>query len=192
MGEILVVDDDSEVLTATANTLRRHGYDPVITQSPEEALRLLKENPNRFEAILLDWKLRCPIDGDMIVKLVKHVFPDFKTPFIFITAHNIASSYLMRLGAYEILVKPLVAQQLIDAIKRALNKNPPDDPHLKAPSELTWRQHKRHDLVIRLTNAISSTRSITEAADSLGVSRRHLYRLLQKSGLHHFVVEKEL
>lgn len=192
MEEILVVDDDSEVLKATANTLKRRGYEPVITQSPNEALRLLKENPDRFEAILLDWKLRCPIDGDMIVKLVKHVFPDFRTPFIFITAHNVASSYLMRLGAYEILIKPLVAQQLIDAIERALHKKPSDDPHLKAPSELTWREHKRHDLVMRLTHAITSTRNISEAADSLGVSRRHLYRMLQKSGLHHFVLEKEL
>ncbi len=192
MNEILVVDDDTEVLKATGRALKARGYEPLLLQSPEQALGLLKENPRRFDVILLDWKLRCPIDGDMIVKLVKRIFPHFKTPIIFVTAHTkIASKYLMRLGAYEILAKPLDVKQLIDAIQRALNKKPPEDPHQKAPSELNWEELKKHAMATKIVNAISSTKTLVEAALLLGCSRKGLYRWLSKTGLHDFVVVKE-
>lgn len=193
MGEILVVDDDPEVLRATGYALKAGGYESILTHSPEEALGLLKENPNRFDAILLDWKLRCPIDGDMVVKLVKRIFPGFITPIIFVTAHTkIASSYLMRLGAFEILPKPLESQELIDAVERALNKKPPEDPHLKAPCEINSQELRKQELARRIIDAITATQTLTAAAHELRCSRVSLYKWLRITGLHQFLTVKEL
>ena len=193
MGEILVVDDDPEVLRATGYALKTGGYEPILTHSPEEALGLLKDNPNRFDAILLDWKLRCPIDGDMVVKIVKRIFPGFRTPIIFVTAHTkIASSYLMRLGAYEIVPKPLEAQELLDAVERALNKKPPEDPHLKAPCEITSHELRKQEIAKRVIDAVSATETLTAAARSLRISRVSLYKWLKLTGLHQFLTVKEL
>jgi DNA-binding NtrC family response regulator len=192
MGEILVVDDDLHVLTATADSLTAYGYQPVLTDSPEQALALLKINPHRFDAILLDWKLRCPIDGDMILKLVKRMFPDFDTPIIFVTAHTrISSKYLIRLGAYDTLAKPATAEQLIDVIERALKSKPPENPHRKAPCELNSQELKKHELADRVVNAISTTGSLVEASRRLGCSRVSLYKWLKLTGLHQFLTEKE-
>ena len=192
MSEILVVDDDIQVLTVTGEVLRDHGYEVSLCQTPGKAIKLLKQNPQRFEVILLDWKLRCAIDGDMVVKLINRFFPGFKAQFIFITAHRNASIYLMRLGAYDILVKPVTAEQLVDAVERALKKKPPEDPHQKVPSELNWQDLKKHEMAAKIVNAISSTETIVEAARLLGCSRKSLYRWLLKTGLHDFVIVKEL
>src|SRR3989338_7316200 len=102
MAEILVVDDDQGVLKATGRILKSHGYEPVLTPSPEEAIRLLKENPKRFSVILLDWKLRSAIDGDMVLKLIKYTLPGFSAPIIFVTDYTgIASKDLIRRGAFD-------------------------------------------------------------------------------------------
>ena len=135
MEQVLVVDDNSKVLEVTGQILESHGYTATLMESPEKALDLLKNEPNRFGVILLDWKLRSSIDGDIVLKMLKHIVPDFKTPIVFVTAHTaISSKYLMRLGAYDTLTKPVTADQLIDAVERALNKKPPEDPHPRAPT----------------------------------------------------------
>ena len=191
--EILVVDDDPEVLKATSYALQTGGYLPLPTRSPEEALGLLKENPGRFQAILLDWKLRCPIDGDMMVKLVKRIFPGFSTPIIFVTAHTqIASHYLMRLGAYEILPKPLEADELLNAVDRALHKKPPEDPHRKAPCEISSQELRKQELAKRIIEAVAATPTLAAAARQLRCSRVSLYKWLRLTGLHRFLTLKEL
>ena len=191
--EILVVDDDPEVLKATGYALKTGGYVPVLTHSPEEALGLLKENPGRFQIILLDWKLRCPIDGDMIVKLVKRIFPGFSTPIIFVTAHTqIASHYLMRLGAYEILPKPLEADELLNAVDRALHKKPPEDPHGKVPCEINSQELRKQELAKRIIDALVATPTLAAAARELRCSRVSLYKWLRLTGLHRFLTLKEL
>ncbi len=193
MGEILIVDDDARVLAITGEVLRGRGYKVALCESSHQAIKILKENLKRFEVILLDWKLKSAIDGDMIIKILHRLFPDFQTPIIFITAHaKVSSTYLMRLGAYDILEKPITDEQLIDAIERALNKKPPEDPHQKVPSELGWQELKKHQMATRIVNAVSSTASLAEAARVLKCSRRSLYRWLLKTGLHDFVIVKEL
>ena len=192
MAKILVVDDDAKVLAATGDALAAFGYDPHLISSPEEALALLKKNPTGFDVIILDWKLQSTIDGDMMIKLVKRIFPNFKTPIIFLTAHtNISSKYLMRLGAFDTLSKPFQAEQLVDSIERALQRKPAEDPHRKAPADLSADEFKKHEIAKRIIDAVSSTRSLVDAAAKLGCSRRSLYRWLEKTGLHTFVVEKE-
>lgn len=191
MGEILVVDDDEKILTATGDALRAFGYETTLMNTPQEALLLLKQNPHRFDCILLDWKLRSPMDGDIVMKVIQYMFPGFKTPIIFVTAHTrISSKYLMRLGAYDTLTKPVTTDQLIDAVERALKKRE-ENPHEQAPAYLSPRDLKRQHMMIKITNAIHSSDSFTEAAEQLGVSRRSLYRWLDLTGLREFYIQKE-
>lgn len=192
MEHVLIVDDEPKVLDVTGEILRSHGYEVTLTSSPENALAILQNNPNRFELILLDWKMRCALDGDMVLKMIRHVYPDFKTPIIFVTAHtHISSKYLMRLGAYDTLTKPVTAERLIDAVERALKKKSDEDPHLNAPAYLQASDVKKQEMVKKIVDAIASTRSLKDAAQSLGCSRASLYRWLNKTGLYKFYVHKE-
>ncbi len=192
MNRILIVDDDAQILAITGKILEGQGYGVTLRSSPEEAIGLLKQNPHAFDLILMDWKLRAAIDGDIVIKVVKHVFPAFQTPVIFITAFtHISSKYLMRLGAFDTLLKPFTAEQLLDAVERALKKKPAENPHEHAPMYLASRELKKQELAKKIVDAITASRSLKDAALLLGCSRMTLYRWLSKTGLHQFLIDKE-
>ncbi|MBI5410073.1 MAG: response regulator [Nitrospirae bacterium] len=191
MAKILVVDDDPKILEIVEEILTTAGHDVSAADAPEKAFGLLRENPGRFDVILLDWKLRCPIDGDTVLKIIRHNFPSFTTPIVFVTAHSgIASKYLMRLGAFDVLTKPLTAPELVHAVEHALGKSP-EDPDKKVPAELSPEEFKQHDLAKQIVDAITTTGSIKEAALKLNVSRQKIYRWLDATGLRRFFIEKE-
>ncbi|MDA9101038.1 response regulator [Omnitrophica bacterium] len=192
MERVLVVDDEPKVLDITGQILQSHGYEVTLTSSPENALLLLRQDPNLFKLIILDWKLRCAIDGDMVLKMIKYVYPSFSAPIIFVTGHtHISSKYLMRLGAYDTLTKPVTAEQLIDAVERALQKKPSEDPHPYAPAYLNPPDLKKQEIVRKIVDAIASTASLKEASEKLGCSRASLYRWLNKTGLYQFYIQKD-
>ena len=61
MAKILVVDDEQKVLELTGQALETQQHEVTLTESPQKALEILKEQPNAFDVIILDWKLRqCP------------------------------------------------------------------------------------------------------------------------------------
>lgn len=193
MNQILIVDDDPKILKLTSAILTANGYETAMSRTPEEAIRLFKNEPDSFSLILLDWKLKASLDGDVVMQIIHHMFPQKKIPVIFVTAHTgISSKYLMRLGAFDTLAKPFTAEQLLDAIERVLGKRPDENPHkYSAPFE-SPRELKKKELARKVMNAITNTRSIKEAADMLNCSRMTLYRWLDKTGLRSFILEKEL
>ncbi|OGW81670.1 MAG: hypothetical protein A3G33_08425 [Omnitrophica bacterium RIFCSPLOWO2_12_FULL_44_17] len=192
MTEILVIDDDTNVLDATKDALNAFGYEVHTSTSPDEAFQLLHQNPNRFDLILLDWQFPCAVHGDMFLKLINHCIPDFKKPIIFITGHtSFISKHAIRLGAYDTLAKPIIADVLIDAVERALQKRPPENPHQKVPADMSWQKQKKLELAMRITDAIISTNSLSDAAQKLECSRMTLNRWLRFTGLNSFVIIKE-
>ncbi|MCM8775037.1 MAG: response regulator [Candidatus Omnitrophica bacterium] len=191
MNEILVVDDDPDVLDATQRALKTRGYRAAPVRNPEEALAIFKQNPSRFDLIILDWKLRSPIDGDMVADLIRYQFPDFKIPIIFVTAHTqIASKYLLKHGAYDTLKKPITIDELMAAIERALHKRPEEDPHQNAPAYLNSKELRRQEIMRKIIRAIVNTPSIKEAARALQCSRMTLYRWLKTTGLDQHLLKK--
>jgi len=188
MNEILVVEDDQRVLEMTGEALKSYGYKVMLLQDPYPVLNLLKADPNRFDLLLFDWKLRSALDGDKLLGLLQ-ILPNFKAPTIFVTGYtHIASKHLMRLGAYDTLRKPVTAEQLIDCVERALNKKPPEDPHLQAPNELNSTALKKRELTERILGALAEHQwNVTKAAKSLGCSRRTLHRWIEKAGLHQYL-----
>ena len=191
MPEILVVDDDRAYLKATERVLLTRGFKVTLTDSPEQTLTFIKENPKQFDLILLDWKLCSALDGDAILLMIKRFLPDFNVPVIFVTAHTrISSKYLMRLGAYDTLEKPVSCEKLLDTVERALGEKAPEDPHRMAPAELCWQDLRKQALAKELISAIRSTSSLSAAAKHLGCSVMTLHRRLRLTGLHSFVVSE--
>ncbi len=189
---ILIVDDDPKILSLTGTILKSNGYEVTSARAPEEAIALFKASPDKFSLILLDWKLRAALDGDVVMQVIHHMFPSNKIPVIFVTAHtSISSKYLMRLGAFDTLSKPFTAEKLLDAVERVFGKKPEENPHkYSAPFE-SPRELKKQELARKIMNAITASKSLKEASQRLNCSRMTLYRWLEKTGLHSFVIEKE-
>ena len=192
MNHILVVDDDPKILSLTGMILKNHGYEATLIPTPEQAIAAFKAAPETFSVVLLDWKLKSALDGDVVMQVIHHMFPSKKIPVIFVTAHTkISSKYLMRLGAFDTLAKPFTAEQLIDAVERAHGKKPVEDPNqYSAPFE-SPRELKKQELSRKIMAAITNSKSLKEAADRLNCSRMTLYRWLDKTGLSSFVIDKD-
>lgn len=189
MKEILIVDDEPKFLALISEILTLHGYTTHLITSGDEALETIKNNPDRFQAIVLDWKLNCGMDGDMLIKMIRRYLPDFMTPIIFITHHTkISSKCLMRLGAYDTIAKPFASEQLIDTIERATKVKSEEDPHQNAPNNIDSKIFKKNQLAKKVIDALFSTDSLKEAAAKLQFSTRHLYRLIHKLRLHSVVI----
>ncbi len=193
MTEILVVDDDQSVLASIGTALQEKNYRPVLIHCPLEAMSILWNDPNRFGLILLDWKLKSHIDGDMVFRLFKRFFPNSKCKTVVISSHTaVASKFLIRHGVYETLKKPFTCEALYDTIERALNLKHPENPRELAPiGQLSWKELRQQQLANKIVDAIEATRSLAEASRLLHCSTMTLRRWLKLAQLYDFVIKKE-
>lgn len=135
---VFVLDDDPSVREALDSLLRSAGLRVQTYSSPEDFL--LGQQVDGPACIILD--LRLPGRNGLHIQrelLVNGCI----LPIIFITGHgDIRSSVqAMKAGAVDFLTKPFKDQDLLDAIRRALER---DRNNLKQRNELV-ELRKRHD-----------------------------------------------
>ncbi len=115
---ILAVDDDPQALKYIRDALVNAGYEPFLTGSPEDVLRIIdEEKPN---LILLD--LVFPgCDG---IELMKEILEWEDIPVIFLSAYGqeevVARAF--DLGASDYVVKPFSPTELAARIRASLRK----------------------------------------------------------------------
>jgi two-component system response regulator GlrR len=116
-GNILVVDDDSNLLELVKMRLESAGYDITAVLEGADAIRAVKTQP--FDLCVLDLMLGDG-DGISLMEEIRAVMPDL--PAIILTAHGTIESAVqaMRKGAYTYLTKPFEAQNLLLQIEKAL------------------------------------------------------------------------
>lgn len=118
---ILIVDDSKENRDfIIENVLEPHGYRYLTARDGAEGLQLaLKHRP---DLILLD--LQMPrMDGDQVMRQLKSY--EVSIPVILMTAHGseqILTEFL-RLGVRDYVKKPYYAEELAEALERALHES---------------------------------------------------------------------
>ncbi|TWT33090.1 sigma-54-dependent transcriptional regulator [Blastopirellula retiformator] len=116
---ILLVDDDRHLLESMGMWLREIGY--AVTTSPgyNDAIAQLAEP--KFDLVLADVRLQDG-DGFDILRHVQKTQPELTV--ILITGYGTADDAVeaMRLGAFDMLTKPLIDRELEMAINRALSQ----------------------------------------------------------------------
>jgi len=117
--KILVVDDEPILRDSLEVALKTSGYEVLTARTGEEGLELFKkENP---DIVLLDHWLP-GINGDEVLRRIKEEEPEI--PIIVMTAQGsieMAVS-LMKMGAFDFLVKPFELDQMEDLIKKGLER----------------------------------------------------------------------
>jgi DNA-binding NtrC family response regulator len=117
--KILVVDDEPILRDSLEVALKTSGYDVLTARTGEEGLeRYKKENP---DLILLDHWLP-GINGDEVLRVIKD--EDSEIPIIIMTAQGSIEMAvnLMKMGAFDFLVKPFELDQVEDLIKKGLER----------------------------------------------------------------------
>src|SRR5947209_4268092 len=115
---ILVVDDEEPIREIISSMLNAAGYKTRQAASGMEALAILNST-GEFELMLSDLMM-AEMDGVALLERSKIKFPEM--PVIMVTAvHDISVALAaMRNGAYDYLLKPFEREQLLAAVRRAL------------------------------------------------------------------------
>ena len=118
-GTLLLVDDDRHVLGSMGDWLREQGYATDTAASLAEGLAAVDRKS--YELALVDIRLG---DGDGF-DLLAHCRKNYPaTAVIMITGYGTVEAAVeaIRLGAFDFLTKPLIDEELLMAIERALNQ----------------------------------------------------------------------
>ncbi|MGC2163167.1 MAG: HD domain-containing phosphohydrolase [Silvibacterium sp.] len=117
---VLIVDDDPIALTAMAAILEKEHCRPVVALNGPDAIARLEKDPP-YDLILSDIALK-GLDDLGIIKKVRALSPD--TPLIAVTAVRDIKMVItaMRMGACDCVLKPFDKEQLLVAVKQALEQ----------------------------------------------------------------------
>jgi DNA-binding response OmpR family regulator len=123
--KILVVDDERDIVKAVMIRLQANGYDVVTAFDGAQGVFMAhKEKP---DLIILD--IRMPAgDGFSVADRLKRSMNTFSIPIIFLTGSPEKNSEerARKVGARFYIKKPYDPEELLDAVKRAIETNLPD------------------------------------------------------------------
>lgn len=125
MTRILIVDDETDFTMMVSLRLRKQGYEVTTAKDGEEALAKLKE-PSLPDLVLLD--LRLPrLNGFEVFERMKKQPGTSSIPVIFTSADACIDlgQISKKMKACACLIKPFEDQNLLDNIKKCLQKSHP-------------------------------------------------------------------
>ncbi len=119
-ASILVIDDDSYLLSAIGQTLKLNGYQTELQSDGEAALTKLRLGLS-CSAVITDIKMP-RMNGLELLAAIRKL--DNELPVIMITGHGdvIMAVQAMRQGAYDFLEKPVDEEILLNSLYRAVEK----------------------------------------------------------------------
>jgi DNA-binding NtrC family response regulator len=134
MATILIVDDEEAVLNGVRRTLRAHGFEEILMCADARDVEPLLEG-EPVALILLD--LMMPhIQGRELLERVTASHPEI--PVVVVTAEQDIRMAVecMKIGAYDYLLKPAGADELMATVRRALEHRELRDENARLRSKL--------------------------------------------------------
>jgi len=122
-GRILVVEDEESISRPFAEALRRAGFEPLVTGTAAEALRLASDAEP--DLVMLDLSLPDGDGRDVCRELRRHS----DVPIVMLTARGTEMDRIvgLELGADDYVVKPFSAREVISRIRAVLRRSAPRD-----------------------------------------------------------------
>ena len=117
MHRILIIEDDPSTGAALQKVLRAEAYAVDLAVRGDAGLDRARQHP--YDLVLTDLKLP-GLDGLALIAQLRAAQP--KLPIILMTAHGTTETAIQatKLGAYEYLVKPFEADELLDLAAAAV------------------------------------------------------------------------
>jgi len=121
IASILVVDDNPKFLQ---DALPMYGYDITVAQDGIEALKILSDEKNNFDLILLDVMMP-NMDGWDTLKAIRKNPKTQYIPVIMITAVSEDQKVVsgLKIGADDYIVKPFILPNLLARIEAVLRRS---------------------------------------------------------------------
>jgi len=118
---ILFVDDEPSLLKMAKQMLERQGYKVIEKISSTEALKLFREEPDKFDLVITDMAMP-GMAGDRFVKEIMKIQPNI--PIILCTGHSdrMDEEKAKELGIKAYTMKPFDHKGLVKMVREVLNK----------------------------------------------------------------------
>lgn len=161
MAQILLIDDEPMIRNSASQTLVLAGYEVLSFAEGMSALAHLTPD---FNGIVIS-DIRMPsMDGLEVLQQALHIDKDL--PIILISGHaDVATAVqAMRDGAYDLLEKPFAANQLVEVVKRALEKRRLTLENRSLKEELTNRERIGPRIMGQAPSILNLRKMITRLA----------------------------
>lgn len=120
MNKILIIDDDIDMCQLLTRFLKRSGYETEFATNGTKGVKAFTEG--HFDLVFCDFRLGDK-EGAEVLKEIKQLNAD--VPVVIITGYSdikIAVE-VMKHGAYDYITKPLLPDEVLNLIKKALSNN---------------------------------------------------------------------
>jgi DNA-binding NtrC family response regulator len=185
-GSLLVVDDDRQVLESMADWLRSQGLQVDAVRGIAEAVECLGKKS--YDLLLVDVRLQ---DGDGLdlLEQVRRNHP--QSQVILITGYGDADGAVeaLRAGALDYLTKPLIDDELLMALERALTQR----QVIQENTELKRQLDKRHGLdniighhpqmqkIFDVVDSVADTKATVLITGESGTGKSMIARAIHRS-----------
>ncbi len=117
MNKILVIDDDIDICHLLKKFLSKHNYEVMTAHNGETGLKILEET--QPDLVMTDFRMG-DMDGSEVIKAIKSRMPH--VPILVITGYSDIRTAInvMKLGALDYITKPLLPQEILMTIQRAI------------------------------------------------------------------------
>lgn len=119
---ILIVDDDSSILTSLSLLFKQGGFKTRTAKNPSEAIQIL--NSETVDLVLQDMNFSRNSTGEEGISLLKEIKKSHENiPVILMTAWGSISLAVegMKLGASDFITKPWTNEQILQSVKTTLS-----------------------------------------------------------------------
>ena len=177
---VFVIDDDNDVREGLRSLLQWIGLDCEVFATTKEFLN--RKTSNEISCLILDVRLHGPSGLDFQAELAR---ARVNIPIIFISGHgDIAMTVrAMKAGAVEFLTKPLREQDLLDAVRVALENDRARKEQERQLADLMARYDSLSDREREVTSLVTAGKLNKQIAGQMNLSeatvkvyRHHLMR----------------
>lgn len=119
-GRVMIVDDQDEVRTTMCLMLERAGYEVFDSQTPNEALDLIKDNPEQFDLIITDYSMPHMTGTEFATAASIHA-PNLKFLLVSGYAESDTKAEVAKIPAIkDIVKKPVHTAELVAKVREVL------------------------------------------------------------------------
>jgi len=123
MKRILIIDDDMDMCNLLGRFLQKKGFETDASHSGNKGIAKFKES--KFDVVLCDFRLGDK-EGREVLKEIKQI--DQYAIVIIITGYSDIKTAVdvIKSGAFDYITKPLIPEEVLNVISRALQQSPAD------------------------------------------------------------------
>ncbi|MFW6171476.1 MAG: sigma-54-dependent transcriptional regulator [Planctomycetota bacterium] len=184
-GSLLLVDDDRSLLDSMTGWLREQGYEVTPAAGYQEAKEQLEAEPP--ELLLADVRLQDG-DGFDLLAYSRRKYP--RLPVILLTGYGTIETGVeaIRAGAFDLLTKPLIDQELEMAIDRALSQRKVVEENQQLKEQLDRRygmeniigHDRRMQRIFDMVDSVADTKATILITGESGTGKSLIARAIHR------------